>query len=149
MRQNGEGIGLRELVDGLLFSLQADGRSARTVGYYRDLLRLLLEYAQQRGWADSPTALDVHRVREFLSWTGSRICEHTVGNGTKRIRKAKSTTAWPYYRALRRLFNWAVEEGYLESSPLATIHFRPPPAPPVEGYTVSELKGCSQSVTLT
>ncbi len=89
MRQNGEGIGLQELVDGLLFSLQAEGRSARTVGYYRDLLRLLLEYAQQSGWADSSTALDTHRAREFLSWTGSRICEHSVGNGTKRIRRAK------------------------------------------------------------
>jgi site-specific recombinase XerD len=42
--------------------------------------------------------------------------------------------------ALRRLFNWAVEEGYLESSPLATIHFKPPPAPPIEGYTIDELK---------
>lgn len=46
----------------------------------------------------------------------------------------------PYYRALRRLFNWADEEGYLESSPLATIHFKPPPVPPVEGYTIDELK---------
>lgn len=140
MKQGGEVIALHELVDGLLFSLQAEGRSARTVGYYRDLLRLLLEYAQQKGWADSSTTLDAHRVREFLSWTGSRTCEHSVGNGTKRVRKAKPTTAWPYYRALRRLFNWAVEEGYLESSPLATIHFRPPPAPPIEGYTADELK---------
>ena len=129
MKQNGEVIALHELVDGLLFSLQAEGRSARTVGYYRDLLRLLLEYAQQRDWADSSTALDAHRVREFLSWTGSRTCEHSVGNGTKRIRKAKSTTAWPYYRALRRLFNWAVEEGHLGSSLWATIYFKPPPAP--------------------
>jgi len=88
VKQNGEVIGLHELVDGLLFSLQAEGRSARTVGYYRDLLHLLLKYVQQRGWADSLTALDAHRVREFLSWTGSRICEHSVGNGTKRIRQA-------------------------------------------------------------
>jgi len=56
------------------------------------------------------------------------------------VRKAKPSTAWPYYRALRRLFNWAVEEGYLESSPLATIHFKPPPEPPIEGYTIGELK---------
>jgi len=56
------------------------------------------------------------------------------------VRKAKPSTAWPYYRALRRLFNWAVAEGYLESSPLATIHFKAPPEPPVEGYTIDELK---------
>lgn len=34
----------------------------------------------------------------------------------------------------------AIEEGYLESSPLATIHFKPPPEPPVEGHTRDELK---------
>jgi integrase len=56
------------------------------------------------------------------------------------VRKAKPSTAWPYYRALRRLFNWTLEEGYLASSPLATIHFKPPPEPPVEGYTIDELR---------
>jgi len=79
-------------------------------------------------------------LREFLSWVGGRASEYSVGNGTKRVRKPKPMTAWPYYRALRRLFNWAVEEGYLESSLLATIHFKLPPEPPVEGCTVDELK---------
>ena len=140
MKQNGEEIGLRELVDGLLFSLQAEGRSARTVEYYRDRLRLFLDYAREKGWADSSDAIDSHRVREFLSWTGSRICEHHVSSGTRRLRKARPTTAWPYYRCLRRLFNWAVAEGYVASSPLATIHFRPPPEAPIEGYNIDELK---------
>ena len=140
MRQNGEGIGLQELVDGLLFSLQAEGRSARTIEYYNDLLRPLIGYAKDKGWLDDVSSLDPHSMREFLSWVGSRTCEHSVGNGTKRLRKAKPTTAWPYYRALRRLFNWAVEEGYLKSNLLATIHFKPPPAPHVEGYSRDELR---------
>jgi hypothetical protein len=54
VKQNGEGIGLRELVDGLLFSLQAEGRSARTSEYYRDKLRLFLNYAHEKGWGDDP-----------------------------------------------------------------------------------------------
>lgn len=140
MRHNDKAIGLRDLVDGLLFSLQAEGRSVRTLGYYRDLLRPLLGYTQDRGWSDNLDSLDARRLREFLSWVGSRTCQYGVGNGTRRVRKAKQSTAWPYYRALRRLLNWAVEEGYLESSPLATIHFKPPPEPPIEGYTIDELK---------
>ena len=140
MRRKDKEIGLQDVIHGLLFSLQAEGRSNRTTGYYKDLLRPLLEYAQARGWSENLSSLDTHRVREFLSWVGSRTCEFSVGNGTKRVRNAKPTTAWPYYRALRRLLNWAVDEGYLESSPLATIHFKPPPVPPIEGYTVDELK---------
>ena len=140
MRHNENRIGLQDLVDGLLFSLQAEGRSPRTIEYYRDLLRPLLDYARDKGWSDGLSSLDTHRVREFLSWVGSRTNEHSIGNGTRRVRKAKPSTAWPYYRALRRLFNWALEEGYLESSPLATIHFKPPPEPSIEGYTIDELK---------
>ena len=140
MRHNDNRIGLQDLVEGFLFSLQAEGRAPRTIEYYRERLRPLLGYARDKGWSDSLSSLDTHRVRELLSWVGSRTCEHSVGNGTRRVRKAQPSTAWPYYRALRRLFNWAVEEGYLESSPLATIHFKPPPEPPVEGYTIEELK---------
>ena len=140
MRRNDVGIGLQSLVDGFLFSLQAEGRAVRTIHYYRDLLCPLLDYAQDKGWSDNLGQLDSHRMREFLSWVASRTYEHGVGNGTRLVRKAKPSTAWPYYRALRRLFNWAVQEGYLESSPLATIHFKPPPEPSVEGYTIDELK---------
>jgi len=131
---------LEDLVNGLIFSLQAEGRAVRTIEYYRDLLRPFLDYARGSGWPDHLTTLDAHRLREFLAWVGSRTCEHRVGNGAKYVRKAKPATAWPYYRALRRLFNWAVEEGYLESSPLATVHFKPPPEPPIEGYTIDEIK---------
>ncbi|MDH5781975.1 MAG: hypothetical protein OEZ07_05345 [Dehalococcoidia bacterium] len=140
MRHNDSRIGLQELVDGLLFSLQAEGRTPRTIDYYRDLLCLLLDYARDKGWSDGISLLNAQRLREFLSWAGSRTCEHSVGNGTSRVRKAKPSTAWPYYWALRRLFNWAVEEGFLKASPLATIHFKPPPEPPIEGYTIEELK---------
>jgi site-specific recombinase XerD len=140
VRHSNNGVGLRDLVGGLLFSLQAEGRAIRTIQYYRDLFRPLLEYAQDKGWSDNLDQLNSHQVREFLSWAASRIYEHDTGNGSRLVRRAKPTTAWPYYRALRRLFNWAIQESYLDSSPMSTIHFKPPPEPPVEGYTIDELK---------
>jgi site-specific recombinase XerD len=140
VKHNDGRIGLQDLVEGFLFSLQAEGRSPRTIEYYREKLRILLGYARDKDWSDGLRSFGTHRIRELLSWAGARTCEYSVGNGTRRVRKAKPSTAWPYYRALRRLFNWAVEEGYLESSPLATIHFKPPPEPPIEGYTLEELK---------
>jgi site-specific recombinase XerD len=136
-----ESVGLHDLIEGFLFSLRAEGKSNSTLDYYSYLLHPLLSYADQQGWPDSMRSLDVHRLRQFLTWTATRTFQLKVANnGGKVVKKAKPTTAWPYYRALRRLFNWAVEEGYLESSPLATIHFKPPPEPPVEGYTIDELK---------
>jgi site-specific recombinase XerD len=41
---------------------------------------------------------------------------------------------------VRRLFNWSVEEGFLEESPVKGIHFKPPPPPPIQPYSIEELK---------
>lgn len=133
-------IGLCDLVEGFLFSLRAEGKSNSTIDYYSYLLNPFLSYISEQGWVDSVSSLDTRRLREFLTWTATRTFELKVAsNGGKIIKKAKPSTAWPYYRALRRLLNWAVEEGYLESSPLATIHFKQPPAPPIEGHSRDEL----------
>jgi site-specific recombinase XerC len=134
-------IGLRDLVEGFLFLLRAEGKSNGTIQYYTYLLHPQLSYTGEQGWPDSVGSVDTHRLREFLTWTATRTYELKVANnGGRVIKKAEPSTAWPYYRALRRLVNWSVEEGYLESSPLATIHFKPPPEPPVKGYTIDELK---------
>ena len=140
MKNHGKTIGLHNLVDGFLFSLQAEGKAPRTHEYYSKPLRHFLDYAKDRGWNDGAQSLDAQRVREFLSWTASRTYEHSAGNGVRLVRQAKPTSAWSYFRALRHLFNWAVEEGFLEVSPLARIHFKPPAAPHVEPYAREELK---------
>ncbi len=89
---------------------------------------------------DDLRALDTNRLREFLAWISSRTYEHTAGNGAHITRRSKPSCAWPYFRALRRFFNWAVEEGYLDTSPLAGIHFKPPPQPRIEPYTPDAIK---------
>ena len=99
-----------------------------------------LIYAKSQGWPSRVNLLRPRQIRQFLSWVGSRSLEYTAGNGSRRFTKSKPSTVWPYYKALRRLFNWAVEEGYLKSSPIGTIHLKPPPQVPVEGYTPDELK---------
>jgi site-specific recombinase XerD len=138
VKTNLECLTPHDLVDGLLFSLQAEGRSVRTIEYYRDLLNTFLIHACEHNLSDVGL-IDAKAIRQFLSWVGSRTCEHEVGNGTKRIRQAKPSTAYPYFRALRRLFNWSVQEGYLATSPLANINFKPPATSVVEGYRREEL----------
>jgi hypothetical protein len=51
-----------------------------------------------------------------------------------------TATAFHYFRAVRRLFNWAVKEGYLESSPISMIRFKPPSPPPVQAYSREDLQ---------
>jgi hypothetical protein len=109
MKNKVRAIGLRDLVDGLLFSLKAEGKSVRTISYYQKLIHPLLNYSRDKGWSNDLKSLDAQRVREFLSWVGTKSCTSVGGNGAKLVRKANPSTAWHYLRALRRLFNWAIE----------------------------------------
>ncbi len=140
MKHGSKTIGLQDLVEGFLFSLRAEGRAPRTHEYYDKLLRYCLYYAKSQGWPEQVGLLDTKRIRQCLAWVGSRSFGYTAGNGSRRFTKAKPSTAWPYYKALRRLFNWAIEEGLLEESPVKNIHFKAPPLPPVQPYDLDELK---------
>jgi len=133
-------MGLRDAVDGFLFSLRAEGRADRTIEYYNDLLGCFLRYIEGNRVPANIQAVDARQLRQFLSWVGSRTVEHHAGNGSHLARKAKSSTAWPYYKALRRFFNWLVEEGLIKLSPVSAIHFKAPPPPAIEPFTTEELK---------
>jgi site-specific recombinase XerD len=140
VKHNKKEIGLQDLVEGFLFSLQAEGRAPRTHEYYAKLLRHFTEYAKTQDWPERVELLDTKRIRQFLSWIGSRSFEYVAGNGSRRFNKSKPSTAWPYYKALRGLLNWSVEEGLLEASPAKGIHFKAPPPPQVQPYGLEELK---------
>ena len=117
-------MGLRDAVDEFLFSLRAEGRADKTIEYYDDLLGCSLRYTEDNRWTDNIQAIDARQLRQFLSWVGSRTFKHDAGNRDHLVRKAKSSPAWPCYKALRRLFNWLVEEGLIESSPVSTFPFK-------------------------
>ncbi len=140
MKEKNRGIKVQDLVEGFLFSLQAEGRAHATYEYYYGKLKCLLTYAENENWPQQVEVIDSKYIRQFLSWVGSRSFEYVGGNGSRRAIKAKPSTAWRYYRALRRLFNWGIEEGLLLTSPLRGIHFKTPPPPPIEPYGADELK---------
>ena len=79
MKQYTKTIKLDSLVDGFLFSLQAEGKAPRTHEYYSKLLRHFLDYTKDRGWNDA-RSLDAQRARVFLAWTASSTYEHAAGN---------------------------------------------------------------------
>jgi len=138
--QNDKAIELQELVEGFLFSLQAEGKAPRTHQYYVKLLRHFLRYVKSQGWPSRVDLLESKQIRYFLAWTGSRSYEYTTGNGSRRFVKSKPSTAWPYFKALRRLFNWGVEQGFLTENPTREIRFKAPPPPPVQPYSLEELQ---------
>jgi hypothetical protein len=51
-------IGLRDLIDGFLFSLKAEGKSSRTIHYYQDLLLPFLNYVSSKSWSEKLDQID-------------------------------------------------------------------------------------------
>jgi site-specific recombinase XerD len=123
-----------------LFSLQAEGRSPQTHAYYSKLLGCLLRYSKSQSWPDHVDNLEVRHFREFLSWIASRSFEYTAGNNCRRLAQPRPSKAWRYYKAIRRLFNWSVEEGLIGESPAKGLRFKAPPPPSIQPYNLDELK---------
>jgi len=123
-----------------LFSIHADGRSPRTLEYYRKLLGHFLRYADSQRWPKKIDSVDTTRVRQFLSWIGSRNYHYIAGNNSHRIVRSSPSLAWPYYKALRRLFNWDIEQGFIDENPIKSIHFSSLRSAPIEGFCKDEIR---------
>jgi len=135
-----KGINLHELVDLFMFSVKADGRSPCTYEYYRKPLGHLLKYAEMNHWPSDIRLVDVQLMRNFLVWVTTRKYDYNTGNGSRRSTTSSETRGWSYYKAARRFFNWAKEEGHIDESPMGPIHVKPPPQALVQPYSVEEIK---------
>ena len=140
MKHSNEGIALQDLLEGFLFSLQAEGRSPQTHDFYSKYLGCLLRYSKSQSWPEHVNQLEVRHFREFLTWVATRSFEYTAGNNSRRVVQPRASKGWRYYKAIRRLFNWSVEEGLLEESPVKGLRYKAPPPPPIQPYNLDELK---------
>jgi site-specific recombinase XerD len=140
VNHSNKGIGLQDLLEGFLFSLQAEGRSPQTHEFYSKYLGCLLKYSKSQSWPECVDQLEVRHFREFLTWVATRSFEYIAGKNSRRVVQPRASKAWRYYKAIRRLFNWSVEEGLLGENPIKTLRYKTPPPPPIQPYNLDELK---------
>jgi hypothetical protein len=100
-------VRLSDLVGGILFSVQADGRAQRTHEYYRKLLAPFLQFAREQHWPEDAGCITTLHIRQFLTWVGIRTVSYIAGRGSRRVIHSRPSVAWPYYKVIRRLYNWA------------------------------------------
>ena len=110
---------LLTLLEGFLLTMEAEGKSPRTIRSYGDTVRFYAAYAGEQGW---PTAAGEVERRHILAW---------LADLHKRRMPASVATR---YRGLLRFFGWAVAEGELAVNPMAgmkppSIPETPPPVP--------------------
>ena len=109
---------LSEAIEGLKLATRANGRSPRTVADYENKLKPLLTLL-----GDVPVEeITVHDLRRYVVGLMDRsiLYEHHHKRKPEAGHLSLFTVAG-YVRALKRLFNWLVEEGIISSSPARRI----------------------------
>jgi site-specific recombinase XerD len=136
------GTSLRTLAKGFILTHQTDGKSPKTVTYYRDNLRRFLWFAEKQGWSDDATQLTEWEIREFLAYVGGEERRWGLsGNGSETSRpRASHSTVRHYFVVLSCFFNWAVREGFLHASPIARIKIAKPKARVIVPYSADEIR---------
>ena len=120
-------ISLEWLLEGFKYDLESTARP-KTVKYYCGEISRFLQWANAAGVPSDIRLLTKRHIQAFFHY----LTAHR-GNGSVN-EPAVERLRWPYYRALRRFFEWAVKEGYLQSSPMGDIVVKAPQPAPIEPY---------------
>ncbi|MCJ7743543.1 MAG: phage integrase N-terminal SAM-like domain-containing protein, partial [Dehalococcoidales bacterium] len=135
------GTSLKSLVTRFVLTKQTEGKSPRTVEYYRENLRRFLWYASKQGWPDDSRLLGEWRIREFLGYVGTETCRWgRQGNGSETSRcSASLSTVHHYFVTLSCFFNWVVAEGFLKENPMVKVKVAKPSPKMIAPYTSQEI----------
>lgn len=123
------------LAEGFRYELESTTRK-KTVEYYCGEVRRFLRWANSTGIPSDISFITKHHIQAFFHHLASIA---RGANGSKSQPDDIERLRWPYYRALRRFFDWVVKEGYLEKSPMDGIIIKPPEPPPIEPYHLEQI----------
>jgi site-specific recombinase XerD len=127
------------LLEGFKFDLETQVKR-KTVEYYYDHARLFVRWVQSEGRVSEPYLLTKRDIQVFLHHITQDPQTLIVGNGAVQQVYRTDCARWPYYRAIKRFFSWAVQEGYLKCNPLDGIVIRAPKPRPVEPYHTEHIE---------
>ncbi len=135
------GTSLKSLATGFVLTKQTEGKSARTVEYYRDNLRRFLWYAEQQDWSDDVRLLTQWHVKQFLGYVGSSTDRWGLnGNGSESSKTVASySTVRHYFVVLTCFLRWIVSEGFLSENPIANVHVSKPKPKVITPYSADEI----------
>ncbi len=110
--------------------------SERTRESYANLLGNFEGYARAKAFP-GPQDITREHVREFLDYVATEGYRWPWGRTTSK--KAAPATVHHYGKALKTFFSWAVDEDYLDDSPLVRLKLGSPPYKEVEPYSDDEV----------
>ena len=122
------GITLKRAVDGYLLAKEAEGKSSKTIVWYRRFLVMFSAWLQSTDAGDAITAVTADHIRGFLKHLRE---PHPINDGHKYKKQFIGTSAprtvLGAYATLSSFFNWSKNEGLIAQSP--TTNMKRPKVP--------------------
>ena len=135
---------LSKALDGFKLSNEASGLAEKTINWYDSILRLFQHWVinhQDNGeiWLRDITDIE---IRTYLSELRNRNnCFENHPYRPTENRPLSPRTIRGYYASLSSFFNWAVVEGFIDSSPLENINKPKTPKYIPDPFSRDEIEG--------
>jgi site-specific recombinase XerD len=109
-------IPLDRLIEGFLLSCKVENKSPATMSFYENILSKFQWFIEKFGI----NTIDTTTIRSFLAYVKDSPNRWDSTN-TRANRPVCAYTVDRYYTGLSALFRWAINEGMVETNPMATI----------------------------
>ena len=109
-------VPLHRLIEGFLLSCKVENKSPATISFYKNILDKFQWYLHKFGIE----TIDATAIRSFLCYLKESTSRWDSKN-TRANRPVCAYTVDRYYTGLSALFRWALDEGMIDTNPMATI----------------------------
>ncbi|MFC1989612.1 tyrosine-type recombinase/integrase [Chloroflexota bacterium] len=104
------------MIEGFLLSCKVENKSPATISFYQNILNKFHWFLQKF----SIDTINATTIRQFLGYLKDSPNRWDSTN-TRANRPVCAYTVDRYYTALSALFRWSINEGMVETNPMATI----------------------------
>jgi integrase/recombinase XerD len=108
-------LDLENLIQGFRLSCQTEGKSPRTIEWYKDFLNGFRKFLILKGFPTDLDQINRDHIRLYIAYLQN---EARTRRGSKQLSPATIQGA---VRTLKAFFSWALREDYVESNPMARI----------------------------
>lgn len=135
------GISLCEAIAEYILCCRIEGKSPKTIGWYRQKLEYLDGFLRQGGHSGLIREIRTADVRSFIHHLQSEVkADANHPSKPERNERLSPHTLLGYFRTLKAFFSWTIREGFLEDNPMAGIRTPKVPRLVMKSFSESEVR---------